>query len=148
MTCLALLPLTADAAGDLDETRTLFINGSYTDCVKACSQAITDDESSDEWRVLLARSLLALGRYTNAYSVVTTNLDRFPWSVKLRLLGHEVCRRTLQFKRRQPAPVHGRRSRNTHAGTITRHVIERRSVRAPGAHQKSVGVVSRKSCWP
>src|SRR5207247_2489727 len=28
-TCLALLPLTADAAVDLDETRTLFINGSY-----------------------------------------------------------------------------------------------------------------------
>lgn len=81
---------------DLDETRALFLKGDYTGTIKACEQAIADDESSDDWRVLLARSFLALGRYTNAYSVVTTNLDRFPWSVKLRFLGHEVCRRNGQ----------------------------------------------------
>ena len=85
------------AAVDIDETQALFLKGSYVECIKACDQAISDDESSDEWRVLLARSLLELGRYTNAYSVVTTNLEAFPWSVKLRLLGQEVCRRNGQL---------------------------------------------------
>ncbi len=96
--CLGFPGLNAGAAVELDETRDLFIKGSYTDCMKACGQAIADEESSDEWRVLLTRSLLALGRYTNAYSAVNTNLDRFPWSVKLRLLGHEVCRRNGQLE--------------------------------------------------
>ena len=93
---LGSLALTGHAAIDLDETRALFVKGSYTECIKACDQAIEEDESSDDWRVLLARTLLEVGRYTNAYSVVTTNLDRFPWSVKLRVLGHEVCRRNGQ----------------------------------------------------
>jgi tetratricopeptide (TPR) repeat protein len=92
-----LLAQALQAAVDLDETRTLFLKGDYKACIKACDQAIADDESSDDWRVLLARSFLATGRYTNAYSVVTTNLDRFPWSVKLRLLGHEVARRNGQL---------------------------------------------------
>ena len=68
----------ARAAVDIDETQALFLKGSYAECIKACNQAISDDESSDDWRVILARSLLALGRYTNAYSVVTTNLETFP----------------------------------------------------------------------
>ncbi len=94
---LCALAPPARAAIDLDETQALFIKGGYAECIKACGQAIADDESSDDWRVLLARSLLELGRYTNAYSVVTTNLERFPWSIKLRLLGHEVCRRNGQL---------------------------------------------------
>ncbi len=92
-----LLAPSLHAAVDLDETRALFLKGDYKACIKACDQAIADDESSDDWRVLLARSFLATGRYTNAYSVITTNLDRFPWSVKLRLLGHEVARRNGQL---------------------------------------------------
>ena len=93
----ALLAPCLQAAVDLDETRALFLKGAYKECIKACDQALADDESSDDWRVLLARSFLATGRYTNAYSVITTNLDRFPWSVKLRLLGHEVARRNGQL---------------------------------------------------
>ncbi|MEY2410106.1 MAG: hypothetical protein QOF48_2776 [Verrucomicrobiota bacterium] len=95
-TLLATTP-SVDAAVELDATQALFIKGDYAECIQACDTAIAEDESSDEWRVLLAQSLLELGRYTNAYSVIITNLDRFPWSIKLRLLGHEVCRRNGQL---------------------------------------------------
>jgi tetratricopeptide (TPR) repeat protein len=91
------LAFPARGAVDIDETRALFLKGKYAETIKTCDQAIADDESSDEWRVLLARALIELGRYTNAYSVVTTNLEAFPWSVKLRLLGHEICRRNGQL---------------------------------------------------
>jgi len=81
------------SAANLDVARPLFIKGEFKKCIQQCQEAIREGEPEDEWRVLLARSMMAIGNYTNAYSVVSTNLERFPWSVQLRLLGHEVYRR-------------------------------------------------------
>ncbi len=81
---------------DLDDVRPLFIKGEYAKCIKACQEAIAEREPSEEWRLLLAQSLMAVGRYTNALIVVQTNLTRYPWSVQLRLLAHEVFRRNGQ----------------------------------------------------
>ena len=77
---------------DLDTVRPLYIHGNYAECIRACQEAIAQKESSEEWRVLLAQSLLTVGRYPDAASVISTNLERYPWSVRLRLLGHEVYR--------------------------------------------------------
>ena len=81
---------------ELEEVRPHYTRGNYTECIRLCQQAIAERESSEEWRLLLAQSLLAVGRYTNAYSVIRTNLERYPWSVRLRLLGHEVFRQNGQ----------------------------------------------------
>lgn len=81
------------AAADLEDAWGSFIKGDFQKCIKECQEAIHDGESDDDWRVLMARSMISIGSYSNAYSVVSTNLERFPWSVKLRLLGHEVYRR-------------------------------------------------------
>ncbi|HXI54383.1 MAG TPA: tetratricopeptide repeat protein, partial [Candidatus Saccharimonadales bacterium] len=79
-------------AVEIEDARPLFTKGEYARCAKLCEQAIAEKEPSEEWRLLLGRSFLALGQYTNAYSVIHTNLEAFPWSVRLRLLGREVCR--------------------------------------------------------
>ena len=93
-TCALALLLSLAAVGlrgaGLDEVRPLFIKGDYAKSIRLCNEAIGDGEPEDEWRVLLARSLMAVGHYTNAYSVVSTNLAKFPWSVQLRLLAHQV----------------------------------------------------------
>src|ERR1051325_4079281 len=81
---------------DLEEARPLLTRGKYTECIRFCQEAIAQRETSEEWRLLLAQSLLAVGRYTNAYSLIHTNLERYPWSVRLRLLGHEVFRQNGQ----------------------------------------------------
>ena len=84
----ALVSTTTPAfAADLDEARPLFIKGDFKKCIKQCEEAIREGEPEDEWRVLLARSMMAMGSYSNAFSVVSTNLERFPWSVQLRLIG-------------------------------------------------------------
>jgi tetratricopeptide (TPR) repeat protein len=75
---------------ELDEARPLFVKGEYAKCIKLCQDAIHEGETEDAWRVLLARALMAVGRYSNALSVVETNRTRFPWSVQLRLLAHEM----------------------------------------------------------
>jgi tetratricopeptide (TPR) repeat protein len=80
-------------AAEIEDARPLFIKGQYQDCIKLCEEALVEKEPSEEWRLLLGQSLLALGRYTNAYTVISTNLEKFPWSVRLRLLGREVYRR-------------------------------------------------------
>lgn len=79
-------------AVEIEDARPLFTKGEYAQCAKLCEQAIAEKEPSEEWRLLLGRSFLALGQYTNAYSVIHTNLEAFPWSVRLRLLGRDVCR--------------------------------------------------------
>jgi tetratricopeptide (TPR) repeat protein len=91
--CLAAQP---GSGADLDEVRPLFIKGEYAKCIKACQEAIAEREPEEEWRLLLAQSLMAVGRYANAHTVVQTNLTRFPWSVQLRLVAHEVFRRNGQ----------------------------------------------------
>src|SRR5689334_4305311 len=77
---------------ELDEARKSYQGGQYADCIRACNQAVADDDGAEEWRLLLARSLIAIGQYTNAASVIETNLDRFRYSIHLRLLGREIYR--------------------------------------------------------
>jgi tetratricopeptide (TPR) repeat protein len=91
----AMLGLAAQpgSSAEPDEVRPLFIKGEYAKCIKACREALADREPEEGWRLLLAESLMAVGQYTNALAVVQTNLSRYPWSVQLRLLAHEVFRR-------------------------------------------------------
>lgn len=91
-----LLATPALRADELDDARALLLQGKYAECLQAAEKAVAADDASDEWPILLAQACLATGRYTNAYSVVSTNLDRHPWSVKLRLLAHDVARRNGQ----------------------------------------------------
>jgi len=90
---LALLALavafTANGA-DLNSARKHFIEGRYANCTTECEQAIADFEYQEEWRLLLVRSLVAVGQYDKAGSVLSNALDRYSLSIPLRLLGHEV----------------------------------------------------------
>jgi tetratricopeptide (TPR) repeat protein len=79
-------------SAELEEARALYIMGRYQECIRVCKQAIAERESSEEWRLLLTQSLTTVGRYADAFSVIRTNLERYPWSVRLRLLGHAVYR--------------------------------------------------------
>src|SRR5438067_2234962 len=91
--CLGFLLCAASSslqAADLEETRQQFIQGQYSNCIHGCEQAIADQEYNEDWRLLLIQSMMTLGRYTNALSVLTTNLERYSSSLPLRLAGREV----------------------------------------------------------
>ena len=77
-------------AADLEETRQEFIQGHYSNCMHLCRQAIAAQENSEDWRLLLIDSMMTIGQYTNALSVLTTNLERYPSSLRLRMMGREV----------------------------------------------------------
>ncbi len=79
-------------AADLQQARQEFLAGNYTNSVRLAEQAIGANDPDEDWRLLLANSLLTLGRHTNAQAVITTNLSRYSTSIRTRLLGHEVFR--------------------------------------------------------
>jgi tetratricopeptide (TPR) repeat protein len=79
-------------AADLTTARKEFISGHYAKCVALCEEAIADREYEEEWRTLLVRSLFASGKYEQAGTVLSNALDRYSWSIPLRMLGHEIFR--------------------------------------------------------
>jgi tetratricopeptide (TPR) repeat protein len=87
---LAFLGLLPVRAADLDEARKLYIQGDYSKAIRASENAIEDGERDEEWRQLLVRSLLAVGKYEEALRMVNSAIERFPSSIHLRLLAREV----------------------------------------------------------
>ena len=88
MAALALMPSLWGA--ELASARKKFISGNYSNCIVECEQAIAEREYEEEWRTLLINSLTAVGEYRKAGTVLSNALDRYSWSIPLRLLAHEV----------------------------------------------------------
>ena len=88
---VALVCCAAHAA-ELDAARKQFISGQYAECIKQCEQAIADREYEEEWRVLLIKSQFAVGEYEKAGLTLSNALDRYSWSVPLRVLAQQVFR--------------------------------------------------------
>ncbi|MBI3192802.1 MAG: hypothetical protein HYZ36_09065, partial [Pedosphaera parvula] len=84
---LLALPL---PGADLEQCRKLLAAGQYEACQQMAAKAIEDNEYAEEWRICQTRSLLALGRCPEAQSAIITATSRFPTSIRLRLLAHEV----------------------------------------------------------
>ncbi len=93
---LCVLAVAQGKSAGLEQARSLFPKGNYAECIRVCQEAIAQRETAEEWRLLLAQSLLVVGRYSDAASLVRTNLERYPWSVRLRLLGHQIFRQNGQ----------------------------------------------------
>ena len=77
---------------DLDDVRKEFARGQYAESARLAEREVKDQPYSEEWRLLLIESLMAMGRYTNALTETEVALNRSYSSIKLRLLGHEVFR--------------------------------------------------------
>ena len=69
-----------------------FISGRYLETIRACEKAVANDEPEEEWRVLLVRALMAIGRYSDASAAMERALAQFPWSIPLRVVAYDVYR--------------------------------------------------------
>jgi tetratricopeptide (TPR) repeat protein len=79
-------------AADLAETTQLFRSGKYEQCVQATEKAISENDFSENYRLLKIRAELELGRYAEALKTLDESLKRFPYSLQLRWIGRDVCR--------------------------------------------------------
>ena len=88
------------SAADLDAARRELNAGNYAHGARLCQQALDEKEPGETWRLLLAEAYLIQGRLTEAQAVLTAGLERYPSSLRMRWLGHDILQQSGQS---QPA---------------------------------------------
>ena len=84
------------AAEPWDETREALLSGNYEEVVRTAGKASQVNEPGEEWPLLLAEALVALGRYPEADSSLNQALLRETQSIRLRWMAREVALATGQ----------------------------------------------------
>jgi tetratricopeptide (TPR) repeat protein len=91
--CLWLSVCFSHAADmDLAKTREAFIAGKYHDVIEQCREALNARLRTEDWHLLLAKSLWLTGQYPEAKEAITRAERSYYYSVRTRLLGYHVCR--------------------------------------------------------
>jgi len=86
------LAWSAEPAPEWAQAERLFQTGKYVECVDTTTKAIGDGTEQEIWPELKLKAELALGRYGDAAKTLDAALARFPYGIRLRWLGHDVCR--------------------------------------------------------
>ena len=75
-------------AQSLDASRKQFRTGQYTQCLESTRKAIESRAYGEEWQILMAELLIALGRYDQAAKEIDSALLNYPVSIRLLKFGH------------------------------------------------------------
>ena len=89
---LALLAFAATAFADLDSARQQLLAGKYAEAAQAAAEAGAQNLPIEDWPLLQVQALMATGKYAEARAALDAGLQRFPLSLRLRLLGFDVLR--------------------------------------------------------
>jgi tetratricopeptide (TPR) repeat protein len=91
-TCIIFIacPCRSLFAVDIDAAQQQFKTGKYEDCLQASRKAIENGAYAAEWRVLMIKSLMALGQYNTAADEMDIVLLHYPVSMRLLELAHTV----------------------------------------------------------
>jgi tetratricopeptide (TPR) repeat protein len=77
-------------AAEIDVPKEQFRTGKYTECLETSRKAIDDGAYSADWRVLMIKSLMAMGQYDKAADEMDIVLLHYPVSMPLLELAHTV----------------------------------------------------------
>jgi len=77
-------------AQTLEETQAQFLRGNYEDVIMTAKKQVAEGSQSD-WRILLVRSLLAVGRYGEAYTNAQNGLGDYPLQLRMFLLARQAA---------------------------------------------------------
>src|SRR5687768_6739220 len=79
-------------AEDIETTRRLLITGRYELVIANAEKALAARERDDEWRTVLMRAQLAMGKYPEAMGAATNALRRYSSSIRLKLAIYDVLK--------------------------------------------------------
>jgi tetratricopeptide (TPR) repeat protein len=79
-------------AEDVDAVRKQLLAGKYTDAADVAGAAETTQPELEDWPLLRIEALMAVGKYPEAKEVLSAALERFPYALRLRFAGYDVCR--------------------------------------------------------
>lgn len=90
---LILLSVGSTAAAEtITECKQLLQSGQYVACLDAATAAIDRRSYGEEWPLLKAQCERALGRYVQAQETIAAGIERYSWSIRLRVLAMENSR--------------------------------------------------------
>ena len=78
------------SATGIDVSHEQFKTGKYTECLESSRKAIENGAYAAQWRVLMIKSLMALGQYDKAADDMDIVLLHYPVSMRLLELAHTV----------------------------------------------------------
>lgn len=78
-------------AQDLGEMQRQFLRGNYTEVIRTAQKEIDDNPYRSDWRRLLVKSLLTVGRYGEAYTNAAAGLNDYSSNIGLLLLARETA---------------------------------------------------------
>ncbi len=91
LVCGGLLLLARHAgAQTIEEAQQQFIRGNYAAVIKAAQKEVDDNGYRGDWRMLLVKSLLMVGKYDAAYTNAMTGSPDYATEIAMRLLAREV----------------------------------------------------------
>jgi tetratricopeptide (TPR) repeat protein len=78
------------AAQSVEETQKQFLRGEYETVIRVTQKKVQDGAYQDDWRILLIKSLLATGRYSEAHSNALAGAAQSSYNLSLRLLARQT----------------------------------------------------------
>ncbi len=84
--------IAAVRGADIREAQQLMLRGSYQECAELCRAEVEKGIWNEAWSRLLIESLMTIGEYEEALIAFEQAVDRYPNSLRLRLLGIQVYR--------------------------------------------------------
>lgn len=89
--CLICTVSATSAATTVSECQQMLRSGQYAECLTATTEAIERRSYGEEWPILKARSEIQLGLYEQADETIEAGMQRYSWSIRLRMEAHGNC---------------------------------------------------------
>ncbi len=93
--------LSISRAAEMDDVRKQLLAGKYNDPADVAAAAEQTQQDVEDWPLLRAEALMATGKYPEAQEAISKALERFPYSMRLRLAGYDVFRANGDTERAQ-----------------------------------------------
>ncbi len=90
--CIAKIAMSAGFSqeSEADAVRAQILSGKYADAADVAGAAEKTQPEVEDWPLLRAEALMAIGKYPEARDEIATALERFPYAMRLRLLSRDV----------------------------------------------------------
>jgi tetratricopeptide (TPR) repeat protein len=85
-----LFSATSANAQSLEDMERQYRQGNYTAVIQTAQQQVAENAYGSDWRQLLVKSLLTVGRYAEANTNALAGLDNYSTTIELRLLARET----------------------------------------------------------
>ena len=85
---VASVALTGANAATINECKELLRTGKYVACLDAANAAIERRSYGEDWPMIKAEAEIQLGRYLQAEETINNGLQRYAWSIRLRMKLH------------------------------------------------------------